>query len=630
MPVINLATISLGAMVLIEQWSPEFSRYTRAQGELILSGSAASFRIYGYNMISGGYARALAAPRYTLMIDGVAAATVDVPPGATQAYFTIDGEAFTHDKHELQVVPSVPGEQCPAYSCTIVNSQPAQQTFTPVAEGSYTMVNGLIGQYKWGKAPPVYAPRARPMPPRAYGSALHSGVARNGLHCAYLVPFRWGDTHRPCRDAAGMVSSYSMQPYHFDDMVRRIPRVPLLDGPRSVGTVCMTTHLEPGRNGKWYFCDPWRVGKIAADGTITTLAGYRHNGIAPHWQRTDLEAACELVGDWSEVPAARRGFHELWGMAWDERTLAVNEAAPIPSGETEPPHFVGPVMFVADSQNNRVCKIEFSEVTHGPGKVTEFLTGLSDPWDVQCRAGVLYVSERLGHKITRWDATTGAPLGVVVEGLALATVDAARNVKRVGSLETMRATPCVAPEGMRLSADGTWLYWASFAQSEVRRVNLLTGVVEVATYLTMDDNAKFAKLALGPGGIIAVAMWSNADYGWPQTRVHGGARWSIANSTPDICGMGGGFVYVSAVGFSADGKVMAVGGANEGVMTISRKLSGEAPNSQAAQRGLTMYRERGYHLLHGANGFGYYDLDLPFGEHPDLDAYLSACGHSPQ
>ena len=55
--------------------------------------------------------------------------------------------------------------------------------------------------------------------------------------------------------------------------------IAVLDGPRGVGTVAMATHLQVGRNGGVYFCDPWRVGQYRAE---------RHD---PHVGRVAASAA---------------------------------------------------------------------------------------------------------------------------------------------------------------------------------------------------------------------------------------------------------------------------------------------------------------------------------------------------
>jgi hypothetical protein len=613
--------------VLVAQWSPDESRYTRAQGILRLSGPNAKLRITGYNSASGGSYRQFLAPAYTVEIGGKTY-TALVTPGVTSATFTIDCTQLMNGWHEIKPAPSVEtGETCLPYWALVTGGIEAEQEFTPVARGSYWL-SQRGGAYQWGKAPGKYQPMPRPLAPRTVVN-FSNAVRRSDLHVSQVVPLRFGDTHRVCATSDGWLSSFSVQPYHYSQMTAKVPNVPLLDGPRGVGTVCMTTHLQVGRNGKKYFCDPWRIGKIALDGTVTTLVGWRHPEISPHWQDKDLDKRVELVGDWSAVPPERRGFHELWGMAWDKRTLGVDEAAqPIPTEGNEKPHLVGPVLFAADSQNNRIIRAEFSATTHAQrAKVTEFILGIADPWDVVCEDGVLYVSERQAHRIRAYDATTGALIRTVVEGQPLAFIDRNREVVRIASLDACKTQPCVAPEGLYWH-DG-WLYFGSKAQADIRRVRPDGSGLEVASYLVLDDNAKFVKFAVsdgtfGPAGAIAAAMWSNADYGWPQVRLHGGTRWGIANSTPDIAGAGGGFVYVSAVAFG-QGR-MVIGGANEGILEITRR-TGELLASAAVSAGSTEYIANGFDILHGAHGFGFYGLPLPWGVSANIDVYLAHVGH---
>jgi hypothetical protein len=212
-------------------------------------------------------------------------------------------------------------------------------------------------------------------------------------------------------------STFNPRAYFWTHLVAKVPVLPLLDGPRNVGTLMMPTHIQVGHTGGAYFCQPWRVGKVGTDGTIKTLAGYRHKRPHPTWGEGDLE----LVGDWSAIPAERRGFHELWGMTWDLTSVVTDKTAPTIEGRS--PHPVGPRQFVSDTQNNRICLLSYSRVdAEAPPKVSEFIAGLSDPWDVVFASGVLYVSQRQGHKITAHDPNTGALLKTLLAGAALATV----------------------------------------------------------------------------------------------------------------------------------------------------------------------------------------------------------------
>ena len=352
-----------------------------------------------------------------------------------------------------------------------------------------------------------------------------------------------------------------------------------------------------------------------------------------HWE--DVGHNLELIGDWSAVPADRRGFWELWGMAWDERTLAIDPSRRIPEERNENPHITGPVMFVPDSQHNRICRIEFSPTAHGiPPKVTEFVSA-QDPWDCVCADGVLYVSERKAHRIAAYDATTGALLRVVVQGQALATInDQIRHVSLTVPLEAARAAPCVAPEGLFLQ-DG-WLYFASKAQAQVRRVRLDGSGLEVVRPISITANSEFAKLALsdgtfGPRGSTFTWTWSNTHFGGPEMYYADGTPmsswWNVQS--------GGTGWWQTTAGYGTAGAVargrMICANMTEGVYRITRSQPGDRPYTDRPTdphiRGRAAFNS-GMQLLHGPNGFGYYGVPLPWGESPDLDAYFMALGHT--
>lgn len=640
-PVLGVMSVDSARMVIFEQWSPELSRYTRAQGILRLSGAASRVRIHGYNAASGGAFRPLAGGTYTLMVDGVAVDSKTPKPGDTQADFSVDATKLATGWHELRVEPSVPGESCIPYYAVIAGPS----AWIPVARGSYWL-SQEPPLYQFGRAPGEYAPTPRPLVARERVE-FSTLVPAAQLHAEQLVPRRFGDTHRVCKSSDGVLSSFSVQPYHWFDLVAQYPRVPLLDGPRGVGTVCMATHLEVGTAAppslgfinNTYFCDPWRLGKIRRDGTVITLVGYRHKGIASHWQ--DKAPDLELVGDWSAIPVERRGFWELWGMAWDMRRAGGNntgEPSPDPRERGLIPHPVGGGMiaYLADSQHNRVVRCEFPHDTHfdyNRTKITEFLTGINDPWDCVSDNGILYVSERKAHRICAYSMDTGELLRVVVQGQALATVDKGRESLRLASLEDCRKAVCVAPEGLALQ-DG-WLYFGSKAQGQVKRVNLTTGEIDVHYNLRLDDNTKFVKIAIsdgsfGPRGLVACATWSNGDFGWPQIKERGATLYSswelgYASTQGGVAGTPGGFVYVTAVAFG--GGQMVFGGANEGVLRVTKRLPADALPSASVKAGATEFHNKGYDMLHGPSGFGFYGIPLPWGESANIDAFLRHNGH---
>jgi hypothetical protein len=418
--------------------------------------------------------------------------------------------------------------------------------------------------------------------------------------------------------------------YFWHHFIGAKPRFPLLDGLRGVGSVSMPTHLQVGRNGKIYFTDSWRLGVVSPYGEVKTLAGYRHKSTPSYWEP---EPDVELVGDWSAIPESRRGFHELWGMAWDQRTLGTDpNAAPIGG---EQPHVTGPRAFVADTQNNRVCLITFSATSRdAPAKVTEFITGLADPWDVVCENGVLYVSERTAHRISAFDATTGARLRTVLQGQDMSGVNASRFPFKKASTTDIQTQNVVGPEGMTYQ-DG-WLYYASRVMEQVKRVNVSStskplGTVELVANVTMDTNSQYAKIAIsdgtfGPRGTVFVVTWSVLYYGFPQAYLPNGTLWNYQGGyeEPGLPYATNGYPCAVAVGA---GKLVW-GGAIEGLVMLSRKLASDPQLDHARYvRGEKEYIGRGYPLLYGHAGWGFYGIPLPWGQSGDMDYFLAAQGH---
>jgi hypothetical protein len=623
-----------------------FSRYERFRRLEVLEGGPVSLQFQGFNFSGGGVQQALAGTRYTLLADGVEVASATVAPGTLQSQFDFDATVLAPGWRRLEIGGLTAGETNPAWFVFVRRGATVTPEWMPVVRGTYELVQRTDSMHAWAQAPVRFSPTPKPLP-RRNRVAFDTPLTRADLHCEQLVPLRIGDIARPNRNAAGVMSTFDQQVYFWHSMTALKPGVAVLDGPRGVGTICFATHIEIGKaapdgvpRNNLYVLDPWRVCKVSEDGTVKTLAGYRHRDMASYWEEP---SNVELVGDWSAVPEARRGFHELWGMAWDERTLTINEAAArIPSENNEKPHVTGPVMFVSDTQNNRICKIEFSATSHSaPAKVTEFVTNSPDAWDVVYSNGSIYVTERTAHRINQYDATTGAFIRTVISGAPLASVNVNRFVARSASLATVRAQPCVAPEGLYKLPDDPWLYFGSFAMQQVKRVHLQTGEVQVVCDVPVDGNTQYFKIAVsdgsfGPRGTVFVSSWTAAHFGFPFTwmpedgprfeRWSGPSRhwsWYETDTGP---GPWGEFTYSMAVAVG-QGRLV-VGGAGEGLLSISRRNAGDPVTGTSIQRGAREYKTRGLHLLHGHNGFGYFGLPLPWGASTDLDNYFTFYGHS--
>ncbi|MBA4175615.1 MAG: hypothetical protein C0505_03510 [Leptothrix sp. (in: Bacteria)] len=625
-------SIDMSRLLLFRDFQ-DLNPYERFQRLRVLTGNAAVIQIKAHDLSGGGTVRTFSGTSYRLLVDGVERASIDVPTGTTYAEFNLDLVNIPEGWHEFDIAGTA-NESCPQWAMYVQKgASPVVQQMMPIVLGSFGL-SASRGAHFIGTVPARLAPVRIELGTRECPS-FSEPLPRSALVGTEIVPVRQDDIHRPASNADGLVHTFNTQSYFWSTFVAKYPSgVSLLDGPRGVGNVAMATHLQVGRVGQIYFCDPWRFGKVWPNGTVETLAGYRHvAGVPRHTARPDTDV--ELVGDWSSIPVDRRGFRELWGATWDARSLTINEAAAsIPNnGTLEKPHIAGPRLFLADTQNNRVCLLTFPIDNHtAPPRVTEFLTGLSDPWDVVCEAGVLYVSERLSHRIAAYDATTGALLRVVVSGSALSTVDANRFVRRSTSLAAVRAQPCVGPEGLAFH-DG-WLYFGSFAMVQVKRVHLTSGEIQVVAEPTLDGNSNYMKIAVsdgtfGPAGTVFVSSWSNAYDGRPMAYLPNGTVWGYAAVTSGGVGPGAPWKtlgYTTAVTVSK-GRMVS-GHSGEGLVMHSKALGYDAiVDLDRYNAGRSDYYRRGLQLTHGYNGWGYYGLNAPLGLSADIDYFLRAHGH---
>jgi hypothetical protein len=642
-PRIVLKPVDLAKMVVFKGYH-EFSRYERYRRLQVLSGDRATLMFQGFNFTTGGAQQTLAGRRYTLLMDGTEVAAVNVAPGTREAAFEFALGPVAAGWRRVEIGGLTNGETAPTWFVFVKKGAIGTQSVTPVVAGTYELANRGDGISAYALAPGVYKPTAVPLARRNY-VPFSAVLPKRDINCTALVPLRAADLHRPSRTADNLLTSFDQQSYFWHTLVGRLPTTALLDGPRGVGTVSMATHIEIGKaapdgvpRNNLYVVDPWRVSKVSEDGTVKTLVGYRHRGVNSYWEETP---ELELVGDWSAVPSERRGFHELWGMAWDERTLTINEAAArIPSENNERPHVAGPVMFLSDTQNDRIVKVEFSATSHTvPPKVTEFVVGIADPWDVVYNNGLIYVSERKAHRIAAYDARTGAFVRTVVSGAPLATVDQNRFVKLSASIPTVRGQPCVAPEGLYKLPNDPWLYFGSIAMAQVKRVHLGTGEVQVVCDFPADGNSTYAKIAVsdgtfGPRGTVFVWTWSNRQRGLPFVYLPEGFGWPYGAGTirewaffeqESGPGQWGQFFYGSA-GAVGQGR-MVCAGAGEGLLVLSMRQAGDVTASASVQRGEREYHNRRLHLLFGHRGYGFYGLPLPWGASADLDNYFLFHGH---
>jgi hypothetical protein len=617
------------------------SRYEREQRPVIWQAGARTVRVFGY-AFDGGRGRPLIAPEYTLVVRDAmwrevfratrervhADVSFDVPALA-EGWYWLDCEQAgiettyvlpVYVRHGAQGV-SQPTMPWLTHSHRFIHptvGKHEEQTWKVPKEDRYTI--------HWAMVPAQFAPITQPLPPRECPPFTAIDTDR-GLYCAEIAPERAHSIDRPNLTADGVLTTSGSEAYHFADFVDSVPHWALLDGPRGRGTVTAPTHLQIGRDGKIYGTDPWRMFKVGVDGQVTTLVGWRHAGIpSNHRAPQNLE----LVGDWSAVQGPK-GLHEAWGMAWDERTLTVDESAPIPPGEIEAPHVTGPVAFIADTQNNRVLRVEFSAVSHAvPAKVTEFLTELRDPWDVLCDAGELFVSERLADRIAVYDASTGAYLRTFAQGPSVGFVDGNRKARASVPLSVARQHDIGMPEGLYL-LDGK-VYAASLTQAAVTIFDRATGARVGRQHLdgALDGNSLFCKIAVSDGtfyerGTLAVCSWSNNRHGYPNLIKPDGTQVQCQPNRPGRGKIFAGGAYATACAIG-QGRLVA-GFINEGLLQVSHALTGDLPMPAEVPAGALEYWREGYHATHGHKGWGHYGLPLPWGVSPAMDSWLTYCGH---
>jgi hypothetical protein len=635
----SITSINAATAVCFADYFQGGQAYERTQRPIILRGPA-TLRFVGIDWTRAGAYRPLQATEYGLLVDGAEVTTATVPAGATSGAFTL--ASLSEGWHRLDIRCAAGESPVPMF---VYRAGSAQPDTMPVLLSSYGIYHDAYKSYANAMVPARFAPTVVPFVQRET-PAFSEPLTRKSLIQRDLVPWRTYDLHRP-RLTDGVLHTSNEQSYFWSSSaVRRYPELPLLDGPRGHGTISMTMHLQVGRNGGAYACDPWRLAHIQPDGTIRTLAGWRHPSPAPRpWPLpTDpkqrdaiLRASLELVGDWSAIPPDRHGFHELWGMAWDQRTVQRGTGPAIPNSPNgdEPPHDVNPVCFLADSQHGRICRLEFDAKSHAtPAKVTEFIAGLADPWDVLCIDGLLYVSERKANRIAVYSADTGAFVRTLVQGASgLARVeDATRFIRRLAPLDQIRAEPCVLPEGL-YHLDG-WVYFGSCAMGQVRRVKIATGELQtaVADITYSYGFSHYVKIAVsdgtfGPMGTVFAVNWLVANQGRPRAWLPDGTEWRWAPSWESGPGrpwetLG----YGSAVAIG-NGRLLC-GTSSEGITMHSKALPGDAVISNAAwdtQR--KAYEGAMLQLTHGQGGFGFYGLPLPWGVSGDIDAYLKGYGH---
>jgi hypothetical protein len=653
-PTLSARPLNLSKIVQFYDWSPA-GRYSRFIRNMVWSNADASgndIQITANDHTGVDY-RLAGTYTLTVQLGGegtpIALATMTVPAGTVRATFhNVDLRAIPSGWHLFDIVCPDDATVHPYW----MHVGPATvQSWVPVQTGSFGITHEDGPVARWGKVPATLAPPRFTLRPREAVAFSHAAPPAS-LFRRNLVPTTNGDLPYPYTNEAGLRTTFSAHGYAYNTIAAPKPGVVLRSGPFGRGTISAAMHLEYGSADiaelggfvdNVYFCDPWSFGKIryvrgnrSNSGEVVRLAGYQHG-----------DHGLELLGNWDAIPVERRGFNELWGCAWDTRTFATDETAePIPAERDLKPHVTGIAVWLPDSRNNRVAHLKFDSHSHAtPPVVTEFATGLSDPWDCVFDGTHLIVAERAAHRIVALDPDTGAVVRTIVQGpTGFAYVDKDHRPQRLKTLAEIRAQRCVAPEGLYLQ-DGH-LFYASISMAQVRRINLATGVEQVWAQWSPVSKSEYAKISLsdgtfGPRGTVFVSSWEVNKQGAPWAFLPptaeqlaagtGGSAWSIVtvSSTSVNSGAGGkwadsGYSTCSAV---ARGRLLSAG-ADYGIGELSLAQAGEVPLDRALyEAGKTEYEHAGYRLTHGIDGNGFYGYPLPWGRSAAMDYYLAAHGH---
>lgn len=624
------------ALILPRSYVRDSATYERYQYKDIVD--YGKVYLYEFRLMSGSTPRPFRTSAYKLFVDGVEIMSKKFPVSTMIGSFEIDTAKLnlSNGDHLLEIFGEDDETSIPS-SLYVKVAGASNPTKMLCMQGSHDCEhnNGLL-KYHYVWVPYDYKPKAVPLA-KAVREPFNTALGRKSLISEDLVPVRLSDIYRP-RITDDVLNTCNTQNYLITSAMQLIPDKALLDGPRGVGTINGVTHCQVGRVGGIYFTEGWRVGHVSTDGTIRTIAGLRSDPIADR-NVVAGKTKYKLVGDWSNVPVERRGFHELWGFTFWKKSLIVDESAnELPNNGTfEKPHLPpGPVAFVPDSQHNRIIKLQFAKDSHEtPVVVTEFITGLNDPWDCVEDNDILYISERLGNKIRMHNAETGVYLGDFLTGpnnLSFANITVSdRKPYAIASLAKIREQKCVLPEGLYIYKGS--LYFASQVMQQIYKYDIKTKQLQsIITYPENYMNGYYNKIAVsdgtfGPEGTVFIQGWaSNTSNGWPPAFLPDGTTW------PYYFGEGPGKVfdnmnYGSAVGVGNG--ILVFGSSLEGLVIVRKAQPGEPSYkwSEGYKDALDEWQSQGFTLVHGRGGFGHYDIPLPWGVNSKIDYYLTMNGH---
>lgn len=662
-PLTTAAVNANRAVVLGNHYTYEGLSYNRYMKTMVVTGT--NFTIPFQCINFGGGARVgLMYPKYELYINNVLRATANVTIGATAATFIgslgsePDGPYVgTIKAYDSSGVEATNVTECHVPYCFWIdrNGEAKNHPNIIVQNGSYSWTHGnsLSAYMIVPKA--TWTPKARPLPTRP--TVTHStSVPQTSLARVALVPNTDAidqDRHHAMVTRRGITVTENLQGYFPNQMFDRYPKLPLLDGPRGVCTAPMTLTLTPGREGKVYAHSPHSFAVIDSTGFKRTLVGLSHNpDRVPYWDDTPFTVAEGLAdnryilhGDWDpSIPIEKRHPWESWGFGWDKRTLVTDPNAPPIGGEQ--PHIVGPTGF-ASCRHGRILRYRFSATDRAaPAKVDEWITGINDPWGlVTTPQNTIIISERGSHRISEWSMDTPntkirdilhSPNAVSYGGI---TAQPRRWSGAIGG-PGIAAEDVVAPEGLALVDD--WLYYASLAMQEVRRVNLVTGVIEKnkgrpqISYSSV--GSYFIDIAVSDGTFFPkFTVWTNtffnSQYGNPEMFSPNGNSISWVGYGYGISnGPGGtynGGHYPTALG-QHDGRLFtADSGGGIQYFCFKDAYDGPTLNLAAIQAGWEYYRSKGYMVKWGPYTINQGTEPLPWGENANMDIWFRHLGLTP-
>lgn len=644
---VKIYTLNVANTIIPSEWMKSSSTYERFQVMTPIDGDATvGFNFRQVNR-TVGWNEGFTSSKYALIEDlgdsMKVMATADKPASGNVATLPIVPADYAHGWHLFTVRGENVGETCYPWPIFIRRDKQALDPIKmPVVRSSHDSHNDL-GRAMVAWVPAKFAPITQPLPLRNYDH-FSNWPMRRDLFMTLAAPLRSGDLYRP-RRVKGVLNTANRQGYLVSEIHPKMPPMALLDGPRGRASISSPTFIMVGREdaqgyANLYIIDAgYRLVRMAPDGQVTTLVGWRHSGEVAANNDPPRRDDFDLIGDWSRIPVDRHGLHEAWQLTWDPRTTIKGSGTPIPNPPRglEPVHPGSVVGWIADTQNDRVLRVTFRGDVHDvPPVIEEFITGLFDPWGVVFHKNTLIIAERTLNRLSRWNADTGEFIDTLVEGqfgFARLHPSQSRLATRLKSLTEVRAQACCMPECIRIQDD--WVYYGGLASQDVKRVHFETKAWEPYVEFTDGEvapaGAQYVTFDISDGttgqrGTLFANFWSSM-MGPVATVVRPDkSRWAFWDNGGNGPGMTwNGFGYGSAVGVG-NGRIVC-GWSNEGLGVIGLQRGEKTYDwDRYYLKATQAWHYRGLHLRFGPGGFGYYGDPLPRGLSADTDIYLEMHG----